>query len=113
MEENSKNYIRVYKQDQCKDIKILIHFPLEKAEKVQRTYGVVYRLSPAEARLKNLQVLLIVVNPGKRTSRHHRSMEEVFYFLSGSATFLGKKQRFFVSRYDIVIVPPNEIHLHT
>lgn len=89
---------------------MLIHFPLSKAEMVRRKYGLAYRLSPSQAGLKNLQVVLIIVNPLKHTSKHYHPIEELYYFLSGSVTFVGNKQKFIVKPQDIVIVPPNEIH---
>src|SRR6266700_5654803 len=88
----------------------LIHFPLSEAEVLPRSYGIMYRLSATYAGLKNMQVLLMEINPGYSTSRHHHPNEEVLYVMEGEVVVHGEDSCFTIKVQDTLIIRPGEVH---
>ena len=83
---------------------------LQNCEVIPRSYGRLYLLSERQAGFQNLQVLLMVIEPNSRTSKHYHPSEEVFYVIAGHVTFHTDGLSIQASAQDAVIVPPNRIH---
>lgn len=61
--------------------------------------------------LKNLNVSMTVLHPGKETSGHeHEKEEEVYVFLSGSGRMHQGKKIFSVGKGDLVMIRSKEYH---
>ncbi len=88
----------------------LIHFSLSDAEVLPRPYGIMHRISPVEARFEKLQVLLMTIDPGKATSRHHHPNEEVFFVLAGEAVLETRTGEHILREGDIAAIRPGERH---
>ena len=83
---------------------------LSDTEIISRPYGRLYLISARDAGLKNLQALLMVIEPGKRTSKHYHPSEEIFFVVKGEALFNSRVLSQQVKAQDTIIVPSNEPH---
>ena len=86
----------------------LLH--ISDAEIIARPYGRLYLLSARNAGLANLQMLLMVIEPGARTSNHLHPSEEIFFVLSGHALFKSHNLSQRLESQDTMIVPAGEPH---
>lgn len=83
---------------------------VEECEVISRTYGCLYLLSGRGAGLEKLQVLLMVIEPGARTSKHFHPSEELFYVIKGDVIFHSDNSQVEAAAREAVIVLPNQIH---
>lgn len=61
--------------------------------------------------LRDLNVSMTILHPGKATGGHeHEKEEEVYIFLSGSGTMQVKEKNFKVEKGDLVMVKAKEFH---
>lgn len=89
---------------------IVRYLQLSDTEIISRPYGRLYLISARDAGLKNLQALLMIIEPGKQTSKHYHPSEEIFFVVKGEALFKGRILSQQLKAQDTIIVPPNEPH---
>lgn len=92
----------------------LIINSVQNAEIVKRPYGLLRILAARNSRKaisKKADLLLLEIEPGKKTSKHyHIKSEEIFYVVQGKAIIIGKGTTIEVRKKDVILVPPTEIH---
>lgn len=80
---------------------------------VRRPYGLIRALAAYKSikmPTHNVDVLLLEIKPGARTSNHSHPNEEIFHVLSGQAIIIGDNNQFKIKKGDTVIVLPNEFY---
>lgn len=79
-------------------------------ELIERPYGRLYLLTPRSLGLKRMQLLLLSLDPGRRTRMHDHSSEEVFFSLSGNAVLNGGDEEFSLAPGDTAMLPARVRH---
>lgn len=90
---------------------MLIKTILKKAEILKRPYGIMRLIATKKTGLKNLDVIILEIEPKQQTSKHHhKEREEVFYVLDGKAVIECDKEDINIRKGDCVSVSSGEIH---
>jgi quercetin dioxygenase-like cupin family protein len=84
---------------------------ISKSKELIRDYGSIRLIAPKKYRnVKNFEAIKILINPSAKTSKHSHPMEEIFIPLSGECVLEAGLNEYYLSKENVGIVFPNEIH---